>query len=78
MLARLTFATGLVLAAGTLAVPSASAATLAPRSAAANIVGSSLVEQARYRACRLWYHECGRRWGWRSPGYYRCLRRHGC
>lgn len=28
--------------------------------------------------CRYWRHECAGRWGWSSPGYDRCLWRHGC
>lgn len=28
--------------------------------------------------CYRWRHACADRWGWRGPGFYRCVRRHGC
>jgi hypothetical protein len=29
-------------------------------------------------SCGYWREECGATYGWRTRGYYRCLRRHGC
>jgi hypothetical protein len=31
-----------------------------------------------HRYCRNWRGECAERWGWHTPRYRRCLRRHGC
>ena len=41
-------------------------------------VQDTLVQKTQWRYCRRWRHECADRWGWRTPGYFRCLARHGC
>jgi len=28
--------------------------------------------------CRNWRWRCANRWGWHTPRYRQCLRRHGC
>ncbi len=28
--------------------------------------------------CHAWVRECAARWGRRSPGFHRCVARHGC
>lgn len=28
--------------------------------------------------CRNWRWRCAKRWGWHTPRYRQCLRRHGC
>jgi hypothetical protein len=79
MIAKLSLAAGLVLAAATLAPIGASAA--APQSPIPGLVATdgSLVQKAQYYGrCRAWRHECAARWGWRSPQFFRCMGRHGC
>ena len=31
-----------------------------------------------HRYCRDWRSRCADRWGWHTPRYRQCLRRHGC
>ena len=31
-----------------------------------------------HRHCRNWRWRCADRWGWHTPRYRQCLRRHGC
>ena len=31
-----------------------------------------------HRHCRNWRWRCANRWGWHTPLYRQCLRRHGC
>jgi hypothetical protein len=77
MIAKLVLATGLLVAA--LAPTGASAATLQQSQLPGVIAADgSLVQQAQYGYCRAWHRECAARWGWRSPQFFRCLRRHGC
>ena len=79
MLAKLSLAAGVVLAAATLVPAGASAA--APQSPIPGTVAAdgSLVQKAQYGGyCHQWHRECAARWGWRTPGYFRCLGRHGC
>jgi hypothetical protein len=78
MLAKLSLAAGLVLAAATL-VP-AGAAAAAPQSPLPGVTAAdgSLVQKAQWGYCHQWRRECAARWGWRTPGYYRCMGRHGC
>jgi hypothetical protein len=80
MLVRVSLAAGLVLAAATFAPIGASAAT-APQSPipAATAANGSLVQKAQWGGyCRNWARECAARWGWRTPGFFRCMGRHGC
>lgn len=78
MLAKLSLATGLMLAAAAFA-PGASAAPTA-QSMLPGVLATdgSLVQKAQWGRCRAWREECAARWGWRTPGYFRCLARHGC
>jgi hypothetical protein len=56
-----------------------SAASLSPQSTLRmSEVQDTLVQKTSWRYCRRWRHECADRWGWRTRGYFRCLRRHGC
>jgi hypothetical protein len=80
MLAKVTLAGGLVVMAVALAPAGASAAR-APQSKIPGAIAAdgTLVEKVHYWGrCRAWRHECAARWGWRTPGYFRCLGRHGC
>jgi hypothetical protein len=48
--------------------------------------GSALVEAAKDTTiefvqggrCQRWRRECSLRWGFRTPRYFRCMRRNGC
>jgi hypothetical protein len=79
MLAKLSLATGLVVMAAAFSPTGASAASM-PQSRLPGLTTSegSLVQQAQWGRCRFWHRECAARWGWRTPGYFRCLYRHGC
>ncbi|MEZ5851748.1 MAG: hypothetical protein R3D68_13980 [Hyphomicrobiaceae bacterium] len=40
-----------------------------------------IIERPRHRPisrCHAWVRECAERWGRRSPGFHRCVARHGC
>jgi hypothetical protein len=82
MLTKLSLAAGLALAAATLAPVAASAA--APWSPIPAVVaaGDGQIQKAQwgwgYGRCHAWRRECAARWGWRTPGFFRCLARHGC
>jgi len=77
MFAKLSLAAGLVLAAATLVPAGASAA--APQSPLPGVTAdSSLVQKAQWGYCGRWRRECAERWGWRTPGFFRCMGRHGC
>ena len=82
MLTKLSLAAGLVLAAATLAPVGAGAAT--PQSPIPAVVAADggLIQKAQwgwgYGRCHAWRRECAARWGWRTPGFFRCLGRHGC
>jgi hypothetical protein len=75
MLAKLSLAAGLIVAAAAFAPQIASAA---PQSRLPGLSDSSLLQQAQYGRCRYWHRECAARWGWRTHRYFRCLARHGC
>jgi len=79
MIRKLSLAAGLVLAAATLAPIGASAA-MAPQSPIPGTITTdgSLVEKAQWSYCGRWRRECAERWGWRTPGFFRCMGRHGC
>ena len=79
MLGKLTLAAGL-LALGIMLTPHiASAATVAPGAMPLAVVeGGTLVQKTQWGRCREWRHECARRWGWRTPMFFRCMGRHGC
>jgi hypothetical protein len=73
--ARLALAAVAVIAGSAWMTPAAAL----PRLAVPEGVGiGTQVEQVQYRRCRAWSHECGRRWGWGTRRYRRCLRLHGC
>jgi hypothetical protein len=38
----------------------------------------SLVQKAQWGYCGGWRRECAARWGWRTPGFFRCMGRRGC
>lgn len=80
MLKKHSLAAGLVLVAATLAPAGASAA--APQSPIPVHIAADggLIQKAQwgYGRCHAWRRECAARWGWRSPGFFRCLARHGC
>ena len=79
MLAKLSLAAGLVLAAATLAPIGASAAASQSPLSGVTAADGSLVQKAQYYGrCRAWRHECAARWGWRTHRYFRCVERHGC
>jgi hypothetical protein len=50
----------------------ASAITVGPHSKAPIAIEDSLAQPVQYGYCRA------DRWGWRTPGFYRCLARRGC
>jgi hypothetical protein len=79
MIRKLSLAAGLVLAAATMGPIGASAA-MAPQSPIAGTLatGGSFVQKAQWRYCGGWRRECAARWGWRTPGFFRCMGRHGC
>jgi hypothetical protein len=79
MIAKLSLAAGLLVAVAALAPHGASAAA-APQSPLPGLlaVDGSLVQKAQWGRCRHWRHECAHRWGWGTPGFHRCLWRHGC
>ena len=79
MIAKLSLAAGLMLAAAALAPTGASAAT-APQSPIPGVlaIDGSLVQKTQYYGCRGWARECAARWGWRTPQFFRCMGRHGC
>lgn len=73
--------TALIAAAAILGAPlaiSQASATAAPDPgwAKSQAAAGSVVEHTGY--CGRWNWRCSKRWGWGSPRYYRCLRRHGC
>ena len=78
MFAKLSLAAGLMLAAATLVPIGASAA--APQSPMPGAIAAdgSLVQKAQWGYCHGWHRECAARWGWRTPGFFRCMGRHGC
>jgi hypothetical protein len=59
------------------AVSPASALTVGPHSKAP-IATEDLLQQVQYGYCRRERLICADRWGWRTPGFYRCLARRGC
>jgi len=83
MLTKLSLAAGL-LAVAALAPIGASAA--APQSPIPAVVApavfpdGALIQKAQWGwgRCHAWRRECAARWGWRTPGFFRCLARHGC
>src|SRR5262249_60633191 len=77
MLKKLSLAVGLVFVAATLAPVAASAA--APQSPIPVAADGGLIQKAQwgYGRCHAWRREGAARWGWRSPGFFRCLARHG-
>jgi hypothetical protein len=78
MFTKLSLAAGLVLAAATFVPAGASAA--APQSPIPGLTaaGGTLVQKTQWGYCRGWRRECASRWGWRTPGFFRCMGRHGC
>jgi hypothetical protein len=56
----------------------ASAITVGPHSKAPVAIEDSLVQPVQYGYCRRERLICADRWGWRTPGFYRCLARRGC
>ena len=79
MIAKLSLAASVVLAAVTLAPVGVSAA--APQSPLpGRAVDGTLVQKTQYGYgyCRGWARECAARWGWRTPMFFRCMGRHGC
>jgi hypothetical protein len=79
MLAKLTLAGGLMAMAAAFGATGASAAP-APQSRLPGAMSAdgTLVEKVQWGRCRAWRHECAARWGWRTPGFFRCMGRHGC
>jgi len=55
----------------------ASAITVGPHSKAP-IATEDLAQPVQYGFCRRERFVCAERWGWRTPGFYRCLARRGC
>jgi hypothetical protein len=55
----------------------ASAITVGPHSTAP-IATESQAQPVQYGFCRRERFICADRWGWRTPGFYRCLARRGC
>ena len=55
----------------------ASAITVGPHSKAP-IATEELAQPVQYCYCRRERLICADRWGWRTPGFYRCLARRGC
>jgi hypothetical protein len=54
----------------------ASAITVGPHSKAP--IATEYTQQVQYGYCRRERIICADRWGWRTPGFYRCLARRGC
>ena len=38
----------------------------------------SPIEQVQWGRCRYWARVCSARWGWRTPRWFVCMRRHVC
>jgi hypothetical protein len=55
----------------------ASAITVGPHSKAP-IATEDLLQPVQFGYCRRERLICADRWGWRTPGFYRCLARRGC
>ena len=56
----------------------ASAITVGPHSKAPIATEDSQAQPVQYGFCRRERFVCAERWGWRTPGFYRCLARRGC
>jgi len=80
MFTKLSLAAGVVAMAAVFAPIGATAAPALPQTSIVDVDGGALVQKAQYghRHCRYWRHECANRWGWRTPGFFRCMGRHGC
>jgi hypothetical protein len=78
MLRKVMLAAGVAAMAAMFAPVSATAAPAMPQSRTVDVGTGLLVQKAQYGRCRYWRHECANRWGWRTPGFFRCLGRHGC
>jgi hypothetical protein len=55
----------------------ASAITVGPHSKATGVEDSA-AQPVQFGYCRRERVLCADRWGWRTPGFYRCLARRGC
>jgi hypothetical protein len=81
MISRLSLAAGLVAAAVMFAPLTASATPIAPQgdALAAAVEEGTVVEKTQWWGrCHDWRRICARRWGWDTPRYFWCLRRHAC
>ena len=81
MLTKLTLAAAVVAAAAFLTPASAVPFTSQANTAAEAAADGGLVTQAHYRRHRVHRHRslrrrCASRHGWRTRGFYRCVRRH--
>src|SRR5262245_18674244 len=56
----------------------ASALAGGPPSKAPVAIEDSDAQPVQYNYCRRERLICADRWGWRTPGFYRCLARRGC
>jgi hypothetical protein len=80
MILRLSVAAGLVAAAIALAPHTTSAMPLTSQAdtLAAAAAEGALVEKTQWGRCRYWRRVCAVRWGWDTPRFFVCLRRHAC
>ena len=83
MILRLSVSAGLVAAAIMFAPHIASATPIAPQAdaLAAAVAEGTLVEKTQWGwggRCRYWRNVCAARWGWGTPRFSWCLRRHAC
>lgn len=75
MIVKLSIAAGLVAAAIALAPHLASAVPLSQQPGA---VPAAAAEHKLMGRCRYWRRACAYRWGWRTPRFFVCMRRHAC
>jgi hypothetical protein len=82
MVRKLSFLSGVVIAASLFGMHIASAAVVGTQTTLPGIY--TPVQKAQWRndgwrrRCHYWRRECARRWGWGGWKFRRCLRRHDC
>ena len=80
MIVRLSVAAVLVAGAMALTPHLVAAAPATPQSSALGAAAAegSPIEQVQWGRCRYWARVCSARWGWRTPRWFVCMRRHVC
>jgi len=80
MMAKLSVAPGLLAGAITLSPHLVSAVPLSQEPSAIPSAAAEhrLTEEVQFGRCRYWRRVCAARWGWRTPRFFICMRRHAC